>query len=412
MNKTREHITVFEHETIWFGKGKKQITEDQFIALQKHYGEGIPYYSLCHNGVKFNEYVGAIQIGNTLIEVLPKADKEESDEKKWRDVLIGILKVVNRFNIKATSSSDLKVKPNTILDLYFELFIKEVEYLLHVGLGKQYRMKKGNVLSLKGSLLFSTHIQKNLIHRERFFVRHTTYDFKHKLHFILYKALSLLMKVNTNASLHSRIAALLLHFPEMPDINVSHSTFNNIVYNRKTLIYKKSVEIARLLLLQYHPDITKGKNNVLALMFDMNLLWEQFVFQSLKKMLYNEVAVKKQQLRYFWKPEGGKRRTIIPDILIISGNETFVLDTKWKIIRNRPAIEDIRQMYAYNHYFHAKKVALVFPGMADDSTGDYMDIDDQDNISGYKCGLLFIKPNFNVKDWQRDISQKIGEWIA
>ena len=117
-------------------------------------------------------------------------------------------------------------------------------------------------------------------HQERFFVSHTTFDVEHKLHFIIYKAIRLLKKINTNAAIHSRIGALLLNFPEMPDLDVSESTFDRIFFNRKTLIYKKSIDIARLLLLHYHPDVSKGKDHVLALMFDMNYLWEQFVYVS------------------------------------------------------------------------------------------------------------------------------------
>ncbi|MBK9688626.1 MAG: hypothetical protein IPO65_13055 [Saprospiraceae bacterium] len=118
--------------------------------MQLHYGEkGVPYYNLINNGVQFNEYVGVIQIGNTLIEVLPKVDNNKRDDRLWRDILIGMLRAVGSIDIKAPTESHLKIRPNTILDLYFEMFIKEVEYLLHNGLLKQYRKKEGNVSTLK-----------------------------------------------------------------------------------------------------------------------------------------------------------------------------------------------------------------------------------------------------------------------
>ena len=368
MNNRKNHITVFEHETIRFDKGVERISEEQFDALRKYYGEsGVPYFDLCYNGVRFNEHVGVIQVGNTLIEVLPKADKNShtlEQEKKWRNILIDMLRSVGSFEIKASSQSDLKIKPNTILDLYFEMFIKEVEYLLHNGLVKKYRKNEGNVTALKGSLQFAEHLQQNLIHQERFYVDYTTYDVEHKLHFILYKTIRLLKQINTSAVLQSRIGALLLNFPEMPDIKISASTFDKLVFNRKTQSYKKAIEIARLILLQYHPDLSKGRNYVLALMFDMNKLWEQFIYVTLRKNNKSDTTITAQTSKYFWKPEKGYRSKIRPDILIKKGNENFaVLDTKWKNLNGfNPSPDDLRQMYVYHEYYGAKKVALVYPG--------------------------------------------------
>ena len=55
MSKPKENIVVFEHEILRFDKGEKKITEDQFKALERYYGNGVPYYKLIYNGVQFNE---------------------------------------------------------------------------------------------------------------------------------------------------------------------------------------------------------------------------------------------------------------------------------------------------------------------------------------------------------------------
>src|SRR5690606_23967716 len=153
---------------------------------------------------------------------------------------------------------------------------------------KQYWKSEGNRTALKGALVFSKHIQHNLVHQERFYSRHSIYDVQHRLHAILYKTLCLLKRINTNSNLHSRIGALLLHFPPMPDIRVSDETFERIVFTRKSRNYEPAISIARLLLLRYHPGLSAGRNDVLALMIDMNLLWEQFLFVSLRKHLNGE----------------------------------------------------------------------------------------------------------------------------
>lgn len=382
-------------------------------ALEAYYGKsGVPYFSLINKGVRFNEYVGVIQVGNTIIEVLPKADKYEDDKSRWRDLLIGMLKAVGSFDIQATSSSNLKIQPNTILDLYFELFINEVEYLIHNGLFKQYRKKEGNVHSLKGSLQFSKNIQKNLVHKERFYVRHTTYDVDHQLHKILYKTILLLKQINTNAILQSRIGALLLNFPEMKDIKVIESTFDRIVYTRKNISYKKPIEIAKLLLLQYHPDLSKGRNHILALMFDMNLLWEQFVYITLRKDRKDDFQVKSQYVKYFWKPQNGKRSFMMPDIVLTKNNQAVVLDTKWKNLNGyNPSPDDLRQMYVYHSYLKAKKVALVYPGRNNTLIkGNFLD-SDRGIKPEIECSVILLQTNKIIKDWQDNINKEIVSWI-
>ena len=98
------------------------------------------------------------------------------------------------------------------MDLYFSLFLKEVEYLYHKGLIKKYRKTESNQTALKGSIQFAKHIQKNLIHKERFYVKHTTYDKEHKLHQILFKALKVLKRINTNNSIHFKSQHLSVCF--------------------------------------------------------------------------------------------------------------------------------------------------------------------------------------------------------
>ncbi len=404
-------ITVFEHQILRTDKGEMRLTADQLKALQSYYGNGVPYFSLTHKGVQFNEYVGVLQVGNTLIEVLPKADKYSDDKETWRSLLIGMLQTVSGFEIRSTSNANLKVKPNTILDLYFELFIKEVEYLLHGGLIKKYRKKEGNNTALKGNIVFSKHIQKNITHQEKFYTRYTTYDVVHPLHQILYKTISLLKQINTNPSLHSRIGALLLNFPEMPDIKVSETSFNKIIFNRKSLAYKTAIEIAKMILLQYYPDVNKGKNDVVALMFDMNKLWEQFVYVSLKKHKPPTYSINAQTSKNFWKPIGGRKTTMKPDIVIDKGNKEYlVLDTKWKNLNGyNPSPDDLRQLYVYHHYYNAKKVALVYPGNFENRNGLYFE--PNGTFSDKVCTILTLEENKNIKAWQVEISNKIETWV-
>jgi len=412
MSRLQQHIIVHEHESLRIDKGDQRITSTELEALSNFHGDkGVPYFTLINNGVKFSEYVGVLRIGNTTIEVLPKADKNENT-KYWKEVLIGMLRSVGLFDIHAPSSSSLNLRANSILDLYFELFIKEVEYLINRGLIKKYRIVEGNVTSLKGSLKFSQHISKNIVHQERFFVRYSTYDTVHKLHQILHKTIELIKRINLNSHLISKLSAVALNFPDMPAINVSESLFSDIRYNRKTELYKKSIEIARLLLMNYYPDVSRGQNHVLALMFDMNLLWERFVYASLRKESNSEYSITAQTSKYFWRPNKGINSKLRPDIVInFKNGRTIVLDTKWKNLNgHNPSPDDLRQLYVYHQYYKAEKVALVYPGESLDSSSGYY-FDPKENITNIECAVITIPTNQVISVWRKGIYKHISDWM-
>lgn len=406
-------ITVYEHESLK-ADGLK-LNQEQLKVLQAFYGEkGVPYFTLIHNGVRFNEYVGVIQVGSTIIEILPKADKLKNEED-WRTMLIGMLRTVGLFEVHAPTSSALRLKSNSILDLYFELFLNELEYLLHRGLTKKYRKTEGNSKILKGSIQFSKHLQKNHIHKERFYVRHTTYDVFHPLHQILFKAINLVKQINTNSTLISRAATLQMWFPEMTDIKVTEATFNKLVLNRKTEPYRKALEIARLLLLNFHPDVSRGRNHVLALMFDMNFLWERFIYVSLKKELIKtnpDWTITPQASKNFWKPENGNRSAIRPDIVINKDkSDCIVIDTKWKNLGSlKPSDDDLKQMFVYHEYFDATKVALAYPGDFEKVKGNYFTTAGKEG--NRECSLVGLKVQNDIRLWQEEIGRTVLSWVG
>lgn len=403
-------FTVFEHEHF---RPEPEILK----ALQNFHGEdGVPYFSLTNNGVRFCEFVGVLQVGTTIIHVLPKADRgsdNKASKTTWKEVLIGMLREVGAFDIHAPSVSALALKSNSILDLYIQLFLRETRYLLQRGLTKQYRTEEGNSTSLKGQLKFSRHLTLNIVHKERFFVRFTTYDVHHKINRIIYKTLILIARLNTNSTIQNEVGNLMLNFPEMDDIRVSEKDFTSIVYNRKTEIYRNTLAISRLLLLNYHPDINKGRNDVLALMFDMNLLWERFVQASLSKYAKSarkQITVTAQWPRNFWKPERGYKMQVIPDLVVKMNQKLYILDTKWKNLNGyNPSPDDLRQMYVYNELFNAEKSALVYPGDSNPRHGKYYD--EIGNPSGTECSVICLNVDHDIRRWQDRIGEALFKWL-
>lgn len=422
-------LTFYEHETYRFSDSEDDM--NIFKALDKFQGsKGVPFYKLVHKGVKFNEFVGVLQIGNHLIEVLPKADRQisqqdqdENDEvavrNSWRKLLIDMLKAVGVFDIKTSSSSSLKLNPNSLLELYYEIFLNEIEALIHRGLIKKYKKTEGNLTSLKGNIHFSKNIQQNLVHQERFYTKHTTYNVNHVFHQILFQAIELIRKLNRNVNLSSKITSVLMSFPDVSTIKVSEATFNKLVYNRNNEQYRNAISIARLLLLNYHPDVSRGSENVLAIMFDMNVLWEKFVVSSLRKSFYiNNLNydVTAQLSTDFWiSLDSSRSRTIRPDISITNNDKIdeklLIIDTKWKNIKKDGdvSMDILRQMYVYHEYFDADKVAIVFPGETTSMSGHFSS--NAAKEIERKCALLPIPIGTEIKDLRDNLFSVIINWI-
>ena len=358
-------LKVFEHEKLLIDD---VFTKDYWIALGQYNQEnGNKYFTLLHNGIKFKEYVGVIQVGNLTIEILPKIDKDETDKDKWQGVLISMLQTCYWMNVQTHQKAPLRIKHNSILDAYLELYLNQCEEILHHGLVKKYKTLTGNLNSLKGKLLFSQHILKNLIHKERFYVENKVFNIENVYNQILYKALKLIPYFSSSIHIKDKVSRLLFDFPEMADIKVNIKTFDNLQWDRKTLHYKDAIDIAAMLLLNYRPDIKGGSKNMLAILFDMNELWEEYLYRQIKKNIPREWSIATHRKKTFWSTVSAtSNKVIIPDIVINTSvsdpQRNIIIDTKWKIPdSNIPADDDLKQMYVYNRYWQSQTALLVYP---------------------------------------------------
>lgn len=396
--RNNKPIQVFEHQKLPLKDG----------IFEKHHWEALAWYNAIHgekfftllpNGIKLNQYVGVIQVGNLTIEVLPKIgeENENNDKTLWQKVLIDMLRECHWMKLYAKEKASLRFKPNSILEAYLEIFINECETLVRQGLVKKYRATTKNSTALKGKLLFAHQIQLNSIHKERFYTRHQIFDHENIFNQILIKALRLVPLLSQSPYLQDKVSSLLLLFPEICDAEVNESTFEKLIYDRKTIRYKEAIEVAAMLLLNYRPDIITGQNHVLAILFNMNDLWEEYIFRQLYRHKSGNFHIKPQNKKPFWKLDFSQSyKTIRPDIVIHDEltNSRIILDTKWKIPDNNvPSDDDLKQMFVYNEYWGGKHALLVYPNQSENEQLLYLGgefVKQEDERLRHKCGILKV----------------------
>ncbi len=391
------NIQLFEYQSITY-KGSyahPAFKAEHLRAFESYFqqNERTPYFELIPKGVRFKSYVGVIQIGNLVIEVLPKADRQnrsKADKSTWQDVLLDMLRTCHLLKAQQSSQANLKLKRNSILELYFLLYLEELESLIKKGLIKKYRQEHSQQKALKGALVFAEQIKHNLVHKERFFVRNQAYDREHQLHQILHEALLLIAQLDQGSQLKDRIGRLLLDFPDLERLKVKAQHFERIPADRKHAPYERALEIAKLLLLNFRPDLKAGQQNMIALMFDMNQLWEEYIYRVLKRELKDDWIVEGQSRRRFWE-----KKQIRPDIVLRHRRrpEVYVIDTKWKLPEKlKPSDNDLKQMFAYNHYWDCTHSLLLYPAEEESKFhGSYSkQIFLDDRLQDHYCSMGFL----------------------
>lgn len=405
-----------------YGENKVKFSEKHFLLLQKYITQNSKsgYFQVFYNRIRFLNYVGIIRVGDLTIEILPKTEKHSENKKLWQSVLVEMLVLSLQVKVNVSTNASLKLRQMTVLESYLHLFLSEVESLIREGLIKKYRRIKGNENALKGKLVFQDHVAKNLIHAERFFVEHQVYDKDNLYNRILYKTLQCIQTLQVSSSISRVAERLLLDFPDCSPIQIDSKFFDKINYGRKSQRYHSAISLSKIILLNYHPDIRSGGENVLAIMFDMNHLWETFILMILKKAnvenggLFN---IKGQNRKSFWKHPDNWEFGLKPDIVLENTitNEVVILDTKWKY-QKETNIQDVRQMYAYGHYFSAKRRYLLFPDNLKGhslrmNNGYFFDRSSNTVYENEICGLLFVDLLNVDGSLNRNIGDKILEGV-
>ena len=309
-------------------------------------------------------YVGVIQTKDgTTIEILPKIKNATTEKSK--DILIKMLKTLKNSPFKNLSVANLKSSKIPLFEIFISMFLEELTILVRNGIKSDYISKEENLKFLKGKLKISEQIKYNTIHKERFFVQYEEFISNRVENRLIKTTLKFLYnksKLNKN---QQRIREFLFVFDE---IEISHNIktdFSKIKLNRQMKDYQQVLLWCKTFLCENSFSPYKGNDIAFALLFDMNLLFESFVYSYLKKSS-NFQDIKSQDRTHHLAYENGIGRfRLKPDIVINGGK--IIADTKWKILSEDKAYngvlqDDMYQLYAYGtKYDNCEKIYLIYP---------------------------------------------------
>lgn len=370
MSRTLE---IFEHGRLPVaasGDGIRQREFDELVRFNDQHGG--QYFDVGYKHLKAKSFVGYVEVGGLSIEILPKADRHaEGEPKIWREGLLEMLRVALGLRLHMLPSSGQQLARNRLLDLIARAYVKELQQLLHEGLAKGYRTTQSNGMVFRGRLKVADHLRENLVHGERFFVEHQIFDHDILLNRVLATALEVLSWRTLSPGVSSEVEACRARFPELPATSATATLIqqlDRLPLTRSTQRYSSALRYARMILAQHGPQLRKGREQVFALLFDMNALWESYIATLLRRAAPDGLTIHAQEHLPLWKPQGHRARKVRPDLVIRSTSSSgsapvvAVLDTKWKVPPNGlPSDGDLQQMFLYNELLGSRRAILLYP---------------------------------------------------
>ncbi|HUX22096.1 MAG TPA: hypothetical protein VMW69_12715 [Spirochaetia bacterium] len=352
-------IIAYEHQRL--NLGDELHLEELRRLARFHDRTDDRYYDLCADGIKLKHYVGILSVGSLTIEVLPKTDRAPTHRGaiRWRRALLEMLALAGILRPELLDEASQRADSRGLLYVVIAQFIGQTEELLRHGLVENYRSQKENIPALKGRLLFARHLAANLTRADRWYTDHNVYDRNHPLNGVIRMALDI-VDPHCPASLRRRLRAVRREFLEINPFRPDQIFMDLLRYDRRTMRYRETIALAWLILQNLGPDLSAGQRPLLAIMFDMNRLFETTV----RELLRGESRKNAQGIKVLPAPRTTfwKGVDLLPDIVIEKDDRRVVVDTKWKTPGEGGVSEhDLRQIFTYGLYFGAARVILLYP---------------------------------------------------
>ena len=332
--------------------------------------------------LKVQNYVGVLQTPcGAQIEVLPKLyrNDEVESEETTRSQLITMLRCLRDSPFKQANNADIRDTKMPLLEVYISQFLSLTNQLIKRGIRSDYVREQKNAKFLKGRLLVSQQLRKNMLHPERFAIECDEYLVNRPANRLIKTTLALVARIAQSARNQRLARELGFVFEDVPTSPDIRTDFQKVKTGRSMHYYQNVLAWCCLLLNGNGPTASTGDFNTLSLLYPMERIFEDYVAHCLSPKLdeYFDAGciLKTQAAKHSLVEEhdGNAIFRLKPDLLVLNGKQTVcVMDTKWKLLdssdrRNKYGISqtDMYQLYAYGHKYlkgeDQKQLMLIYP---------------------------------------------------
>lgn len=313
------------------------------------------------SGIKTGSYVGVIKYADFQLNIIPKIIGDT--DSVCLENLAFMLSYTHQLEIHTTAQAQVTKTQNPFLEVLIAHYADILLKALSRHIPHSYETREENLATIKGKILFAQNIRHNFGNLARTYCQFDEFTSDNLLNQTLKFVSHALQKLTSVSQTRQKLLKINAVYDEVTLRPITYAQTQKIILNRNQAIFKEPLELAQMFLQNSTISLHNHTFTNLAILFDMNKLFEEFVYVALKRT-YPKWNIKAQNTKLIIASINNIPNTdytIRPDI-IVNGNT--IIDTKYKIIdlpNKRPSESDIYQMLAYSKFYGVKNIILCYP---------------------------------------------------
>ena len=347
------------------------VAEARASAFSGPAGEGVLEHG--RKGLRARGVVGVIATPGCQLEILPKiegAGESGVDDATLRHRLIHMLAMARDIRIDARAITQLGWQRDTLLELLIRIYCGKLADAVRQGIPQQYTDQEDDLTALRGRLDLKRQFSTLAVSPQKLACRFDARSPDIALNQVMRAAIGKLSRVSQAPDNQRALRELSFAYADISEVSPGALRWDLIVLDRTNTRWRELLSLARLLLGDRHQQTSAGPIDGYALLFEMNILFEEYVARLLARALAGtdlSVSAQGGHRDCLFEGETGRFRTR-PDLIVRRGGRiAMIIDTKWKRItriddpKQGVSQADVYQLMAYGRLYECPCVVLLYP---------------------------------------------------
>lgn len=276
-----------------------------------------------------------------------------------------MLSYTKKLDIKTSNEARLSTAKNPFIEILIREYAKSLFECLKRLTPNKYVREEDNLSYLKGKIKFTENIRHNSSNQAKFYCEYDEFSENNILNQLFLFVSTCLYNISNDSNNKKTLKFIMNYYSDIKLVRFDKFNAEKIKLSRNQELFKKPFNLAKMFVEKTSVDLSKNKFENITLIWDMNKLFEEFVFEIMKKN-ESELGCKltAQRGRKLLVGDTSKKRNTFVDIIIEKINgEKIVLDTKYKkfVSSDDFSNADVFQVSTYCLLHKAKHAILLYP---------------------------------------------------